>query len=683
MNMRSWIIRLPLLFAIWVVHAAGWGQPSSSSMDRPTTLVPAAPQNTEISLKFRPIAKGDPSRTKVWNKLLSISAPVILKIQAGETVEAAINRKCGNAQSDLVSFIKALNRDSGTVGSVENHAREWRAFPCPYWAFDTPEKPITIPATQSQTLANILPFHMGESGPVTVEAVRRLNPGVITPDGVVKKDGELRLPYTVRSTAVELNTAISTQPSAAIKLVESALPAPLKEVVFQTSAFTKPLKYRLVAEDMPTENVTVTTCNGPDATAKWPFDMQKVLETLSIDKATLGVSRPESVVLVADTGFDSTLMSSSLLWINKRVKTGKSVTDYTGDLNGANLTYDNGDIRPSSGYAQWRHGSDVFQVIAGGRTDDAKLATYIVIAAAKIDNSEEPYGIERTALHSSFYYANQIGRQNPSVVLNLSSITTGQISPLREALQATNSLVVAAAGNNHGVVEDLEIFPPAFSEYRDRLIVVGAHDWQGRIADFSNRGALVDVLAPGCKLGITAASGEMRTLSGTSFAAPFVSLTAALLSSLDMKPWEVKNRILASVDYESTLTHVVSSSGRLNLSNALRVRTDILQTRDPVSGEIRTQYGTVDTSVTWFCKTEDGASIPYRPGNIARLIGDYRGPSGKSVKIYSNPVSTGALISHPPCEGFSGAMTFEDDKDGKGPQPVEWSNIANIIFRVL
>ena len=74
---------------------------------------------------------------------------------------------------------------------------------------------------------------------------------------------------------------------------------------------------------------------------------------------------------------------------------------------------------------------------------------------------------------------------------------------LVEGLRAAEFLVVVGAGNNYNLVQSACVYPPALSEFRDRMIVVGAHDWELSPADFSNYGPLVDLLAPGCAIPIS------------------------------------------------------------------------------------------------------------------------------------------------------------------------------------
>lgn len=87
--------------------------------------------------------------------------------------------------------------------------------------------------------------------------------------------------------------------------------------------------------------------------------------------------------------------------------------------------------------------------------------------------------------------------------------------------------IVAAAGNAGPRAE------PAFPSGYDGVIAVTAVDTRGRIYRRAQRGAHLDVAAPGVNLLAATSIRGARLKTGTSFAVPYVTATAAVLLSVD------------------------------------------------------------------------------------------------------------------------------------------------------
>jgi subtilisin family serine protease len=178
----------------------------------------------------------------------------------------------------------------------------------------------------------------------------------------------------------------------------------------------------------------------------------------------------------------------------------------------------------------------------------------------------------------AFNYAERmsISSTPPPAVLNISLISGSPYPFIESSLKGARYLTVMAAGND-GEQIDLVRKARYPVEYRrtakDRVLTVAAHDGNGSIGKFSNYGPeVVDLAAPGCALETLTFDGKPVTSSGTSLAAPLVSLTAALLYSEGVvNPKEIRNRILTTTDFDPSLKERVSSSGRLNMEKALRI----------------------------------------------------------------------------------------------------------------
>lgn len=102
--------------------------------------------------------------------------------------------------------------------------------------------------------------------------------------------------------------------------------------------------------------------------------------------------------------------------------------------------------------------------------------------------------------------------------------------------------LVAAAGNGGPAAK------PAYPAAYDQVIAVTAVDRRSQIYRRANRGDHIDLAAPGVEVWTAASISGARTKTGTSFAAPFVTATAAVLlqQEPDLTPAQIRQRLLAT-----------------------------------------------------------------------------------------------------------------------------------------
>lgn len=149
-----------------------------------------------------------------------------------------------------------------------------------------------------------------------------------------------------------------------------------------------------------------------------------------------------------------------------------------------------------------------------------------------------------------------------------------------DEVYANGSIVVAAAGNGStcGGANNL-VYPAAF-DHVISVTSIGASDNHERIAGNSNsthqHNPQVDICAPGYGVTVAWANNSYYTSTGTSFAAPYVSGTIALMLSVNpCLTFEAVEDILDStaVDiYELNPSYVgLLGSGRLNAGEAVNL----------------------------------------------------------------------------------------------------------------
>jgi subtilisin family serine protease len=160
---------------------------------------------------------------------------------------------------------------------------------------------------------------------------------------------------------------------------------------------------------------------------------------------------------------------------------------------------------------------------------------------------------------------------------------------LKEKAHQTSTLFVIAAGNNGAIStgEDLDNNPDRQMSFRgddssplSEVIFVAALDERGKLASFSNYGkAAVEIAAPGSNISSTIRNGGYGLLCGTSQAAPFVTLTAAILlaeiPSLSLP--EVHQRIVDTCDWMPELKPFVRDGCRLNIQKAVIANSDLIE----------------------------------------------------------------------------------------------------------
>ena len=167
------------------------------------------------------------------------------------------------------------------------------------------------------------------------------------------------------------------------------------------------------------------------------------------------------------------------------------------------------------------HGTAVAGTI--GAAMDGKgtvgIAPYVTIIVIKAECDENGNFLRSSDLVFGLYYA--IERDVDVVNMSFGGLVNIYADAAR--LGRDSDILMVAATGNYG--NAMPMYPAA----DENVIGVGAlADDSWELADYSNYGESVDVVAPGTVY-TTAMGGEYQTISGTSFSSPIVAATLALM----------------------------------------------------------------------------------------------------------------------------------------------------------
>jgi subtilisin family serine protease len=118
-----------------------------------------------------------------------------------------------------------------------------------------------------------------------------------------------------------------------------------------------------------------------------------------------------------------------------------------------------------------------------------------------------------------------VQRRIKVVNLSLAGPENTALTEMLLAAEAAGVLVVAAVGNAGPVA------PPAWPAAHEGALAVTAVDVGGRIYRKAQRGAHVDMAAPGVDVWAAASIKGVKPRTGTSYAAPYATAAAAILAS--------------------------------------------------------------------------------------------------------------------------------------------------------
>ncbi|MDN3359707.1 S8 family serine peptidase [Actinomadura sp. DC4] len=199
------------------------------------------------------------------------------------------------------------------------------------------------------------------------------------------------------------------------------------------------------------------------------------------------------------------------------------------------------------------HGTAVAGIIAAQDRRSRNLPFVGVAPAARLLSVKFTNQDHTDGADPNLPLAIRTAADHKAKVINV-SVTSPDTAALRSAVryaQAHDALVVAAAGNVTD--QDKGTTGPAYPAAYPDVMGVGSLSPDGSVADSSNTVTRVSVSAPGKQVATLWPGGYAPNEEGTSFAAAYVSGTAALVRAyhpkLDFK--QVKRRLEATADGSS------------------------------------------------------------------------------------------------------------------------------------
>ncbi|MBD3218971.1 MAG: S8 family serine peptidase [candidate division Zixibacteria bacterium] len=273
------------------------------------------------------------------------------------------------------------------------------------------------------------------------------------------------------------------------------------------------------------------------------FFEQNSIEALGVDSANELATGSGSIVAVIDNGFD----------LNHPFLETASI------IPGYDYLRDDTDPSPDSGLGS-SHGTFVSGLVQLISPDCQIMPLRALGEAGKGDGF---------AIAKSIYHA----IDNNAHIINMSFGTYKDSYLLRiacEAAHAADIILVAAGGNDS---TEIPIFPAAY----DGVISVSAVDSTDFLADFSNYGLDMDLCAPGVNI-YSSLTGEYNwgSWTGTSFSAPLVTATCALMHSLKPQITADEAELHLRLSAETELgpgtidpPDLYYAHGRLDIANAI------------------------------------------------------------------------------------------------------------------
>lgn len=269
------------------------------------------------------------------------------------------------------------------------------------------------------------------------------------------------------------------------------------------------------------------------------------------------------VIAIIDTGIDPSHKDlHSNVWHDEKAKEYGNIYGWNYVLNKPN---------PMDEHGHGTHIAGIIGAVANPKTGVSGVAHSVSLMAVKYYSDANPGSVNLSNTVKAIYYAIDHGAN----IINYSGggpeFSEEEYLAIRRA-EEKGILFVAAAGNERQNTDMIENYYYPCAYRLTNIICASATDIKNNLLTSSNWGKTqVHVAAPGENIFSTLPGGRYGYMSGTSQATAFVSGIAGLLLSHNgkLKPYEIKEIIMNSVDKIPQLSGKVASGGRVNALNAL------------------------------------------------------------------------------------------------------------------
>lgn len=613
------------------------------------------------------------------------------------TLKDALISVCGD-QGPVVNEYLARNATQlNRVASVDDTVPAGSSVAIPFCFKIEARRPVNI--ANGDTLEGLLKKYYGVYGPITQESVFRLNsgkyPGMTFDEFThqLRPGTDLVLPY-VASERTLTWSPLTTEELTPYDVIESL---PKKTVADPFAAgleiaggYFDPYRF----QSIPFVQAESTKHNDGCDISQYLMGVEDLVarfraETKALLKADGNLSR--IVVGVVDTGLSRTdTFFDDILEENSTEKSGEDQVDdddppngFADDVFGVGLERRNGWIYSSITDQPRGHGTKIATIavagidfeVWGSRVPDSPVRLKMVSYSSNF-----PFpGVDPTVLALAPAYLEGAG----VTIVNMSLSTGHNPWPVSNALTASKGLlVIVAAGNatsgNGKQLGPLAIYPALYGgrvgDFSRTTLTVGAHDGVGDPAFFSNySNEYVDLLAPGCSVKTRDEDGSTVLESGTSVSTATVSFTSALIQSLGLnEPAQIKNRILASADFDPKLADYAWSSARLNMWKAVSLRHDVLEL---ANGSVL--FGQIE-DVTEIVELCGDAEAPLE--RVRKVIPNLQSDSGMAIEIWTEQ---DARLHRKRCKQSDAEFNIRIVAEHEHSEKIRASEIRDIVLARL